>query len=608
MNYKNLLLLFALLSTTGALFAQNVLVIEGGSANPGSLELAINGDTTSTGERADPNRIYELKAGEFYIQRSAINVSNPTGTITIRGQEGGSKPIIFKQPVNDLNIGTNEINSSLTIQNIQYHNQESDNSIPETAFNISGNDRKLIVEESFFENCSLMIFNMNNVKQGANVEIRNSYFRDFHDFAQWWGGRVLMAKVPIDTFIFENNTVSGGGLTVLGQNCLFDYSVINHNTFINNRKYPFLNQYWREAYFTNNLFVNGNMVGEDRENVAVGGQDPDALLHGIIGVDTIENSIALPSRYLNTDSTLTDEIDELSDIIFYAADNVVVSSATLDDYYNGGFNSEFPDAPTSYLNWGGTNGAFKVVNVPGIWKNERTTALLDDHKNLVEENNIIYEFRAEDLGMVTEALPQEAADPFIQWNLNKWGVPGVETPTRPEYVKYQFGDFDPLTIPGVETESAAAGSGGITKISDVLEDFSYTRDLTSVSDGLRIGALHWNDEDYDAEASIKAVKDAYQKSLTSTQEVVSADNFNLSNAPNPFKNTTMISFDLKESTAVTLSIFDISGRAIQTLVSSSLPAGTHTAEFMSGTHPSGTYFYRLTTDKYVTSKTMILLK
>lgn len=608
MKIRNLLICLFTIMSFGILSAQDdVILIPGGLDNAGLLETTINADTTETGERANPNRIYELEANQFYIQQAPINVNNPGGTIVIRGQEGGSKPVIIKQPLNEVNIGESFIVGSLTFQNVQYQNLETDGSMPFRSFTVSGEKSKLLVEDCLFENCNGMIFNLNGVTEGADIQIRDSYFRDFHNFAQWWSGRVLQAKVPVDTFIFENNTVSGGGLTVLGQECLFDYSVINHNTFINNRKYPFLNQYWKEVYFTNNLFVNGNMVGEDLENVATGGQDPDALLHGIIGVDTIENTIALQSRFLTVDSTLTEEVDELTDIIFYAADNVVVYTSTLDDYYSGSLSPDFDDAPSSYLTWSGMEGPFKVVNIPGIWKNERTEALINEYANIVEENNLIYEFPASELGMATDPLPQEAADPFIQWNQSVWGVPGIEAPVREEWLAYQFGDYDPLTVPGVETEAAPAGSGGITKISDLVEDFSYSMDLTSKSDGLRIGALHWNDEAFDAAASLASIMEAYALT-TSTKEVVKAETFGLTNIPNPFRSSTTISFELKESTTVNLSVFDISGRLVETLINrTNLPAGQHSVEFSPANQTAGTYFYRLTTDKYQANRKMLVL-
>jgi len=505
MKLKSLLFVFVNLLIASTLVAQeDIIVIDGGASNGGKLEATINGDTTATGDRVNPNRIYELKANSFYLQHGPIVVTNPGGTITIRGQKGGAKPIILKQPLNEVAIGTNEINSSLTFQNIQYHNMEMNGALPWVAWNISGDNHKLLVEDCLLENCMGLVFNSGNVQHGCVIILRNNYFRDLNDFSQWWGARAAECKNAIDTLIFENNSFSGGGLTFLSQESLIDYTVINHNTFINNHKYPFLNQYWRELYFTNNLFVNANMVGEDMENVATGGQDPDALMHGIFGVDTIEPSLNIQPKYLSGEA-LTAEVDQISDYIIYAADNVVTYSATLDNYYNGTVDGIYADCPASYLTWGGNPGPFRVVNVPGIWQNSRSEALDAAYDNITEENNIIYQWKASELGLGTDPLQQDAADVFILWNRAQWSVPGVTAPT--DFSVYYFGDHDPLTVPGVETEDSK--TGGITKISDMLEDFSYTKSLLSKSDGLRIGALHWNNEAFDSEASLASVKKAY---------------------------------------------------------------------------------------------------
>ncbi len=76
-----------------------------------------------------------------------------------------------------------------------------------------------------------------------------------------------------------------------------------------------------------------------------------------------------------------------------------------------------------------------------------------------------------------------------------------------DFTAYYFGDHNPQTVPGVETENSA--SSGITKISDMVEDFSYTAELVSESDGLPIGALHWIDMAYDPAASLTAIKAKY---------------------------------------------------------------------------------------------------
>jgi len=85
------------------------------------------------------------------------------------------------------------------------------------------------------------------------------------------------------------------------------------------------------------------------------------------------------------------------------------------------------------------------------------------------------------------------------------------------------------------------------------------------------------------------------------------------NYPNPFNPTTNIKFGLKEDSKVTLEIYNIRGQKVQTLVNEKREAGFHTVTWEgndtnSNNAASGIYFYRLTTDKYSSTKKMILMK
>ncbi|MBU1950967.1 MAG: proprotein convertase P-domain-containing protein [Candidatus Eisenbacteria bacterium] len=86
-----------------------------------------------------------------------------------------------------------------------------------------------------------------------------------------------------------------------------------------------------------------------------------------------------------------------------------------------------------------------------------------------------------------------------------------------------------------------------------------------------------------------------------------------SNTPNPLKMQTMIRFDLPKAGAVDLSIFDVTGRRVATLVSGAREAGTHQAVWTGrdqAGHPvaSGVYFYRLAVDNRELTKKMLLMK
>jgi len=85
------------------------------------------------------------------------------------------------------------------------------------------------------------------------------------------------------------------------------------------------------------------------------------------------------------------------------------------------------------------------------------------------------------------------------------------------------------------------------------------------------------------------------------------------NYPNPFNPTTSISFDLPELSGIRLTVFNILGQVVTSLVDGRLPAGTHTVSW-DGTGQagqrvaSGIYFYRLETEAWSEVKKMIMLK
>jgi hypothetical protein len=85
------------------------------------------------------------------------------------------------------------------------------------------------------------------------------------------------------------------------------------------------------------------------------------------------------------------------------------------------------------------------------------------------------------------------------------------------------------------------------------------------------------------------------------------------NYPNPFNPQTTISFQLSEERIVELSVFNIKGEKVKTLVNERLRAAYHSIEW-NGTDQtgksvsSGIYFYKISAGTYVHAKKMILLK
>jgi CO dehydrogenase/acetyl-CoA synthase gamma subunit (corrinoid Fe-S protein) len=89
----------------------------------------------------------------------------------------------------------------------------------------------------------------------------------------------------------------------------------------------------------------------------------------------------------------------------------------------------------------------------------------------------------------------------------------------------------------------------------------------------------------------------------------------MQNYPNPFNGGTIISYILPVNSFVTLTIYDVLGREIKTLVNESQQAGIHNIQFNPGTSfngnselSSGIYLYALKSGKFFDTKKMIFLK
>lgn len=80
------------------------------------------------------------------------------------------------------------------------------------------------------------------------------------------------------------------------------------------------------------------------------------------------------------------------------------------------------------------------------------------------------------------------------------------------------------------------------------------------------------------------------------------------NYPNPFNPMTNIGFDLPERASVKLTIYDLQGQKVRTLVDRSLEAGNHKIKWIPKGAASGIYFYRLETDNFIKTRKMVLVK
>ncbi len=114
-------------------------------------------------------------------------------------------------------------------------------------------------------------------------------------------------------------------------------------------------------------------------------------------------------------------------------------------------------------------------------------------------------------------------------------------------------------------------------------------------------------------APVYRVYQCYQKVTSVGVQNISStipDKFSLQqNYPNPFNPTTSIRFNVATASKMTLNVYDVAGKLVQTLINNELVGvGTNEVTFDAGKLSSGVYFYTLAADNFRETKKMMLVK
>ena len=85
--------------------------------------------------------------------------------------------------------------------------------------------------------------------------------------------------------------------------------------------------------------------------------------------------------------------------------------------------------------------------------------------------------------------------------------------------------------------------------------------------------------------------------------------YSLSTAyPNPFNPTTTLSFAIPTDSEVSLSIYNLQGREVVSLINGNMEAGYHSIVWDANTYASGVYFVKMVAGEYVNTQKLMLIK
>ncbi len=399
----------------------------------GSLNKFIEDDKNDGGIPA--GRVYKLKRGEYYLLSGTIVVDGYT--LRLIGEEGPEdvQPAVVAGGLKADGTGFWQYFKSkndVEFRNIYFKGSTPTDLLTGECIRFIAPETKITVDNCFFDSFHFITIHFFKVPDCSAI-ITNSYFRNLNNKnGNKWNGRGLrfVQANHVDTVIMVNNTFvnSNSFFLDLDRFTIVDYALIDHNTIVNTVKFVFQWHWQTNAIFTNNLFYNAHSYGETEADMA--NQDPDGLVFGIFGIDTV------------------------------SADSLgIVESERRVQLTN---NSWFYDEKV----WSYWNSRDSVYPEPFL--NSRSQAMFDDDTNypyLVEENNINENVHFTKFPDVTDTMIAfMEADRDGTEKVNNWGY-------YPDGSVFQI--YWPITT---------------------IEDLSYaTTDpqYTAGTNGFPIGDLNW---------------------------------------------------------------------------------------------------------------------
>lgn len=318
----------------------DTLVVEwAGQQGPivNALRNAILGDTLANGQRQNVNRVYKLQRGGLYFNTDRIEVDFP---LRIVGERAGTEAFDHPPLVQIMNREDGSIDEKMFVaknhvelRNLYINGKSDLGNFPYEIIRFDGASSEMVVDNVIFEHAWWGIIGVYGAN--SNLTITNSKFRNMIHHDQKWGGRGLSVWVDMNRIRIEHNTFFNiNGFAVQVEGGAPKEMWFNHNTIVNGGREIVLGSWWLNAYFTNNLIVNGFWHAEDEQDFNQARLDqPDLQNSGFFSIETV------PSRY---------GIDGSRKIVY--ARNASWRDPAFQSYYASTSGAAFPLRPVPMFN------------------------------------------------------------------------------------------------------------------------------------------------------------------------------------------------------------------------------------------------------------------
>ena len=194
----------------------------------------------------------------------------------------------------------------------------------------------------------------------------------------------------------------------------------------------------------------------------------------------------------------------------------------------------------------------------------------------------------------------EAEDVTVMATLSEAAPGEVTIPLILTAGTAEEGDYGAIASIAINKDEVSGTGMMMTFADDDLDDETFTVALGALPPGIVAGA----------QASIEiTITDAGERtSIESLEDAIPTDFSLEQNYPNPFNPSTAIEFSITKTQHVTLTVYDLLGQKVRTLLDGVQPAGRHNVLFSGMGLASDTYLYILQTEEHRAVKMMTLLK
>ncbi|MEO1051878.1 MAG: T9SS type A sorting domain-containing protein [Bacteroidota bacterium] len=243
----------------------------------GALNNAIDGDTTATGERQDPNTTYRLERGATYILNGSIEHSG--FHLIIEAADGdGPRPLLVPGVASGESDRPFRARGDLTLRGLYITSRNEEGGLESRMIRVSADDARIEIDDCVMDEDSQTAFRLDNA--GNKIYIRNSIISRMGTPDDVDNGRVLDDRGNmIDTLVIENSTMYNITSRIIrdgsGAESFIKYCKFTNNTCINVGQR--LSDFGPvvEFIFTDNIIINPSFLGSGQDTIP--GNDPFVL-------------------------------------------------------------------------------------------------------------------------------------------------------------------------------------------------------------------------------------------------------------------------------------------------------------------------------------------